>query len=154
MEGHHPLFSTISVHGNTSVRGHFMWVLMLTEPMQGPQLPTAVVPIATYGEQHLGSLRLPICLCKLGACSIEIPSKTGWPGHPCHWWSSQQGPHRNPIAVPNRYWSWRPWTSKASGNGPNLSRNRPESCCSNRNTCLPTATWTWVKLLWSNIKLR
>ena len=53
-----------------------MQVNMLTEPMPSPQLPTAVVLTATYGELHLESLRVPICLCNLGAHSLEIPAKT------------------------------------------------------------------------------
>ena len=71
-----PPFSTISVHTNSSVRGHCMWVHMLTEPTQGPQLPAVVVPMVTYGELHPGSLRVPICLHNLDAYSIEIPTKT------------------------------------------------------------------------------
>ena len=71
-----PPFSTISVHINTSVKGHCMWVHVLMEPMPGPQLPTAVVPMVTYGELYLGSLRVPICLHNLGTHSIEIPMKT------------------------------------------------------------------------------
>ena len=71
-----PPFSTISVHGNTSVRGHCMQVHMLAEPMPGPQLPRVVVPTATYRELHPGSLRVPICLCNLDANSIEMSIKT------------------------------------------------------------------------------
>ena len=69
-------FSTVSVHANTSVKRHCMWVHMLMELMPGPQLPTAVVPMVTYQELHLGSSRVPICLHNLGACSIETPTKT------------------------------------------------------------------------------
>ena len=69
-------FSTISVHGNTSVRGCCMWVHVLMEPMPGPQLPTAVVLTATYGELHPGSSRVPICPHNLGTHSIKIPAKT------------------------------------------------------------------------------
>ena len=71
-----PLFSTIGVHTNSSVKGHCMWVNMLMELMSGAQLPTVVVPMVTYGELHLGSSRVPICLCNLGACTMEIPAKT------------------------------------------------------------------------------
>ena len=57
---------------------------MLMEPMPGPQLPTAVVLTVTYGELHLGSLRVPICLCNLGAHSVKIPDKTVvGPGSAC-----------------------------------------------------------------------
>ena len=45
-----PPFSTISVHTNTSVKGHCMWVHVLMEPMPDPQLPTAVVPMMTYNQ--------------------------------------------------------------------------------------------------------
>ena len=119
-------FCTISVHTNTSVKGHCMWVHMLTEPMPGLQLPTAVVPMVTYGELHLGSSRVPICLCNLGTHSIQIPVKV-WLDRSClptksHQWSSQQGLPRNPIAIPKRDGSWRPWTSEASGSGLNLSK--------------------------------
>ena len=58
-----PPFSTVSVHTNSSVKGHCMQVHVLTELMPGPQLPTTVVPTTTYRELHLGSSRVPICLC-------------------------------------------------------------------------------------------
>ena len=44
--------------------------------MPGPQLPAVVVLTVTYRELHLGSSRVPICLCNLGAHSIKIPTKT------------------------------------------------------------------------------
>ena len=71
-----PQFSTICVHSNTSVRGHCIQIHVLTEPSLGLQLPTAVVPTATYRELHLGSSWVPICLCNLSAHSIKIPTKT------------------------------------------------------------------------------
>ena len=40
-----------------------------------PQLPTLVVPMATYGELHLESSWVPICLWNLSAHSVEIPTK-------------------------------------------------------------------------------
>ena len=49
-----PPFGTVSIHGNTSVRGH-----VLAEPTPGPQLPTTMVPTVTYGELHLGPLKCP-----------------------------------------------------------------------------------------------
>ena len=45
------------------------------DPVPGPQLPAAVVPMATYGELHPGSLRVPICFHNLSACIMEIPTK-------------------------------------------------------------------------------
>ena len=68
-------FHTVSVHTNTSVKGHCMWVHILTELMLGPQLPAAVVLTVTYGELHPGSSRVPICLCNLSAHTMEIPAK-------------------------------------------------------------------------------
>ena len=52
-----------------------MKVHVLTEPALGPQLPAAVVPIATYGELHPGSSRVLICLCNMSSCPMEIPAK-------------------------------------------------------------------------------
>ena len=53
-----------------------MKVHVLREPVLGPQLPAAVVPIATYGELHPGSSRAPVCLCNMSAHAMEIPAKT------------------------------------------------------------------------------
>ena len=61
------LFSTINVQANTSVRGHGMRVHVLTELALSPQLPTAVVPTATYGELCPGSSRVQ------SACTIWAP---------------------------------------------------------------------------------
>ena len=69
------LFSTVSVHTNSGVKGHCMWVHVLMELMPDPQLPAAVAPMATYGELCPGSSRVPICLCKLSTCAMEIPTK-------------------------------------------------------------------------------
>ena len=75
-----PLFSTVNAWANTGVRGHWMQVHVLTELVPIPQLPAAVVSTATYGELCLGSSRVPICLCYLSTCAVEIPTKTmvGW----------------------------------------------------------------------------
>ena len=35
-----------------------------------------VVPTATYGEVHPGSLRVPVCLHNLSAYAIDVPTKT------------------------------------------------------------------------------
>ena len=146
-----PPFSTVSVHINFSVIGHCMQVHVLTEPMPGPQLSTVVVPMVTYGELHLRSSRVPICLCNLSTCPMEIPTKTV---------VEQVAPaNQVPLIVlltrtstksNKRDQFWRPWTSKASRNGLILSRSRPENCCSNKNTCLHAVTWTWAKLHWSS----
>ena len=50
-----PPFDTVSVHANTSVKGHCMQVHVLTELMLGLQLPAAVVLTVTYRELHPGS---------------------------------------------------------------------------------------------------
>ena len=70
-----PLFRTVSVHTNSSVKGHCMLVHVLTELMPGPKLSAVVVPMVTYRELHPGSSRVPICLCNLSAYSVEIPAK-------------------------------------------------------------------------------
>ena len=53
-----------------------MKVHVFTEPVFGPQLPAAVVPIATYEELHPGSSKVPVCLCNMSTHAIEIPAKT------------------------------------------------------------------------------
>ena len=58
-----------------SVKEHCMKVHVLMEPALGPQLPAAVVPIATYGELHPGSSKVPVCLSNLSAHAMEIPAK-------------------------------------------------------------------------------
>ena len=69
------LFSMVSVHANSSVKGHCMQVHILTELTPGPQLPATVVLTATYGELHPGPSRVLICLCNLSAHTVEIPTK-------------------------------------------------------------------------------
>ena len=71
-----PPFQTLNIKANASVKGHCMKMHVLMEPVLSPQLPAAVVPIATYGELHPGSLRVPVCLCNMSAHAMEIPAKT------------------------------------------------------------------------------
>ena len=71
-----PPFGTVNVWANTSVKGHCMHVHVLTELVLGHQLLATVVPTATYGELHPGSSRVPVCLCNLSACAMEVPTKT------------------------------------------------------------------------------
>ena len=71
-----PPFQTLNIKANASVKGHCMKVHVLMELVLSLQLPAAVVPIATYGELHPGSLRVPVCLCIMSACAMEIPAKT------------------------------------------------------------------------------
>ena len=68
-------FGTVNVQANTSVRGHCMWVHILTELALSPQLLAAVVPTATYGELHPGSSRVPVCLHNLSTRAVEILTK-------------------------------------------------------------------------------
>ena len=68
-------FQTMTVKGNAGVKGHCMKVHVLTEPALGPQLLAAVVPIATYGELHPGSSRVPICLHNMSTHAMEILAK-------------------------------------------------------------------------------
>ena len=71
-----PPFQTLMLKGNAGIKGHCMKVHVLTEPTLGPQLPAAVVPIATYGELHPGSSRVPICLRNMSSRAVKIPAKT------------------------------------------------------------------------------
>ena len=71
-----PPFSIVSVHANSSVKGHCMQVHGLTDLMPGPQLPAVVVPMVNYGELHLGSSRVSTCMCNLSTHTMEIPTKT------------------------------------------------------------------------------
>ena len=71
-----PPFQTLTLKGNASIKGHCMKVHVLMEPALGPQLPAAVVPIATYGELHPGSLRVPICLRNMSSHAVEVPART------------------------------------------------------------------------------
>ena len=70
-----PPFGTVSIHSNTGVQGHYMWVHMLAKPTQGPQSPVSMVPTATYGELHLGSSCIPICLRNLSAQPTEVSTR-------------------------------------------------------------------------------
>ena len=71
-----PPFQTINIKANAGVKGHCMKVHVLTEPVLGPQLPAAVVPIATYAEPCPGSLRVLVCLHNMSTHAMEIPAKT------------------------------------------------------------------------------
>ena len=71
-----PPFQTMTLKGNAGIKGHCMKVHVLMEPALGPQLPAAVVPIATYGELHPGSSRVPICLHNMSTHAMEIQAKT------------------------------------------------------------------------------
>ena len=70
-----PPFQTMTIKGNAGVKGHCMKVHVLMEPVLSPQLPAAVVPIATYRELHPGSSRVPICLHNMSTCAMEIPAE-------------------------------------------------------------------------------
>ena len=76
-----PPFHMVNIKANASVKGHCMKVHVLTEPALGPQLPSAVVPIATYGELHPGSTRVPVCLHNL--CHRDSSKNSGWSGYSC-----------------------------------------------------------------------
>ena len=71
-----PPFQTLNIKADASVKGHCMKVHVFMEPVLGPQLPAAVVPIDTYGMLHPGSSRVPVCLCNMSAHAMEIPAKT------------------------------------------------------------------------------
>ena len=71
-----PPFQTLTLKGNAGIKGHCMKVHVLTEPTLGPQLLAAMVPIATYGELHPGSSRVPVCLCNMSSRTVKILAKT------------------------------------------------------------------------------
>ena len=150
MEGHYSPFSTISVHGNTSVRGHCMLIHMFAERMPSPQLPTAVVLTVTYGELHLGSSWVPICLCNLSTHSIEIPTKTVL-GQVIP--ANQVSPVVLPVGTlkesnsnPQKGWVFETLDLQGLGEWPKTEQGLARSCCLNGNTYSPAATWTWVGL--------
>ena len=151
MEGHLPPFSTISVHTNTSVKGHCMHIHMLIEPMPGPQLPTVVVPMVTYVELYPASLSVPICLCNLGTHSIEIPTKTVvgqvMPANQVppvvlltrSAEKSDSKPQKGLVLEALDLQGLKQW--------PTPEQEQARELLSNGNTCLPTVTWTRAKLL-------
>ena len=139
-----PPFQTINIKVNAGVKGHCMKVHVLTEPALGPQLPAAVVPIATYGELHPGSLRVPVCLHNMSACAIEIPAKTVV-GQVIP--ANQVPPvvHLTRTAKETTTKAPKGWVLEALDlqglkEWPESEQNRLGSCCSNGNTYLPTAT--------------
>ena len=71
------LFSTASVHVNTTVKGHCMLVHVLMELRLGPQLPAAVVLTATYGKIAswvLKDMYLPVQLVLLTVVGQAVPA--------------------------------------------------------------------------------
>ena len=145
-------FITVSVHANTSVKGHCMQVHVLTEPMPGPQLPAAVVPTVTYGEFHHWSSRVPICLHNLSTNAIENSHKScGWTVCPCQPSATISPPNQN--ICKSHITNHR--GMGLGGLGPprsqRVARIRTETgqrvTAPNGSTCLHAATWTWGKLL-------
>ena len=132
----YPPFGTVSVHGNTSGRGHCMWVHVLAEPMPGPQVPTTVMPPVTYRELHLGFSRVLICLCNLRSHSIKIPTKMVvgkvMPANQLPPIVLPTGTLEEPISNPYNGWILEALDLQGLGDGPNLSKNRP-------------VTWTCVE---------
>ena len=75
-----PTFSTISVHTNSSIKGHCMWVHMLTELMPGPQLPTD----SDLWRTASGVLKGTYLSVQLRCPFLRNPHKDcGWVGYPC-----------------------------------------------------------------------
>ena len=70
-----PPFGTISIHGSTAIWGHCMWIHVLAEPAQVPQLPTAMVLTATDGKLDPGSSQVPLFLRDLSAHPIKVHTK-------------------------------------------------------------------------------
>ena len=82
---------TVNVHSKTDVSGHCMWVHMLAELVESPQLPTSVVPTAMCAKLYPGSSPIANlseqakCLphhdpCEghcLGSCSCQLGATGG-----------------------------------------------------------------------------
>ena len=138
-----PLFVTINVPCKTNIRGHCMWVHVLAELVQVPQLPT-------------GSFQVLICLRNLNAHPTMIPAKViiGKVSCSCKL-GAISNPHWNfwvslPLA-PQGAGSWTNWTYRVWKSGTKESRIRPGNCWWNRSIFLPAVTWTWEKCLWLTI---
>ena len=106
-----PPFSIINIQANTSVKGHCMWVHVLTEPVLGPQIPAAVVLRATYGDYTL------VPQGYQSVCTIWVPMPwmylLEWSlGRLCLpikylQWSTQQGLLQRPNTQHKRDGFWR-----------------------------------------------
>ena len=56
MEGHHPsIWDHKHSWQDRHLRALYVRSSVLTQPAQGSQLPTSIVPVATYGELHPSS---------------------------------------------------------------------------------------------------
>ena len=153
-----PPFSTVSVHANTSVKGHYAGSCIHRTDTRSPVASSSgtdhdlwrIAPLVLKGTH------LPVQLEHLYfGISCKGHGQTGCPCQPSSTGSPpNQGLPKSHITNHKKDGSWRPWTSKVSKNGLNQSRNRPESYCSNGSTYLCTMTWIWAKLLWLNIKYR
>ena len=139
-----PPFHTVNVRTNASVKGHCMKVHVLTEPVLGPQLPAAVVPIATYGELHPGSSRVPVCLHNLSARAMEIPAKTVVgqviPANQIPLVVYPTRTTEETVTKAPKGWVLEALDLQGLKNGISQSRNWLGSCCSNGNIYLCTAT--------------
>ena len=127
-----------------------MWVHVLMGLMSSPQLPAAVVLTATYGELHPGFSGVPICLYNLSAHSIEIPTRTVVgqvvPANQVPPVVLLTGASEESNSNPQKGWVLEALDLQGLGEWPNLSKNRPRSCCLNGNTYLPAVTLVWVGL--------
>ena len=94
-----------------------MWVHMLVEPTPGPQFHTSVVLTVTFGELHLGSSQVPICLQNVSAHPVEIPTKAVVgqviPANQVLPVVLLEETSGGPPVTPKKDGCWRPWTSKA-----------------------------------------
>ena len=109
-----------------------------------------------WGNYTLVSSSVPVCLCNLNTCAIDVPAKiiigqivlANWVPLVVH-------PTR--TAAETKYPAQKGWVLEALDlqglkSGLSQSRNRPGSCCSNGSICLHTLTQIWAKLLWPSTK--
>ena len=68
-------FSTTTVRGSTKLRSHGMWLNLIAEPSNCPQLPASVQCTPTYCTLEPGSNRVAVGLKNISAKAITIPSR-------------------------------------------------------------------------------
>ena len=112
-----PPLGTVSIHSNTSIRGHCMQVHILAKANTRP--PVAYISGANCDLQRLtsGVLSGTHLFANFKCSFCQNPHQgSGWLGHTCQPSATSGSPGGNlggPPATTRRDRSWRPWTSKA-----------------------------------------
>ena len=91
-----PPFGIVSVHGNTTVRGHCIWVHVLTELTPGPQLHTGSGANCDLWRVTSGVLLGTHLSVQLECFLYRNPHKNGgWPGCACQPSATGSPPNRD-----------------------------------------------------------